>query len=78
MPAPGSRPTCPIAPRRGESNHELYRLVGSDDRKINNFKGLTETIEVEPQELDSLHPVFSESNPNVLLPVGEGGREADG
>lgn len=50
-----------IAPPRIESKREPLRLVGDGEGNLNDFKAVSETIDTDPQELDSLHPVFSES-----------------
>ena len=50
-----------IAPPRIESNREPLRLVGTEEGKVNDLNVMPENPDVEPQELDSLHPVFSES-----------------
>ena len=52
-----------ISPPRLESRREPLRLAAADDTNINNLNVITETQEIEPQKMDSLHPVFSESNP---------------
>jgi len=63
------------APPRLESSHEPLRLVATDDANINELNPVPEYPDVETQELDSLHPVFPESNlpSESLLPLGEGG-----
>ena len=67
-----------LAPPRLESRREPLRLVAADNTNVNNLKAVPKNPDIEPQPLDSLHPVFLESNSNFLLPVGEGGRVADG
>jgi hypothetical protein len=64
-----------VAPPRLESNREPLRLVAADEAKINDLNGVPNNPDIELQELDSLHPVFPESNPSpdFLLPSGEGG-----
>ena len=66
-----------LAPPRLESSREPLRLVMSDDANINDSNVMPENPETEPQPLDSLHPVFSESNQASLLPVGEGGSRSE-
>ena len=46
-----------------ESRREPLRLVASEDANINDFNVLNETSESGTQEMDSVHPVLSESNP---------------
>lgn len=52
-----------LAPPRLESRHEPLRLVAADEVNINNLKGMAEGLDAKPQQLDSLHPVFPESDP---------------
>lgn len=52
-----------LAPPRLESRPEPLRLVAVDEANINAFSAIPETPDVEPQDLDSLHPVFPESDP---------------
>ncbi|WP_309629316.1 hypothetical protein [Brevundimonas sp.] len=52
-----------IAPPRLERDREPLRLVEADDWNDNDSNALSDNPETAPQELDSLHPVFSESNP---------------
>ena len=68
-----------VAPPRLESSHEPLRLVATDEVKINDLNAMPERPDIERQELDSLHPVFPESNPpsESLLPVGEGGSRSE-
>jgi len=69
-----------IAPPRLESRPGRLVLVAAEDTNVNDWNVVSENLDLKPKELDSLHPVFSESNPpsDFVLPVGEGGREADG
>ena len=69
-----------IAPPRLESIREPLRLVGAEEGNGNDLNVMRESLDIAPQPLDSLHPVFSESNrpQESLLPAGEGGRGADG
>ena len=46
-----------------ESRREPLRLVASEDANINDFNLIAETSESGTQEMDSVHPVLSESNP---------------
>jgi hypothetical protein len=68
-----------IQPPLLEAPREPLKLTaaGLDSTTINE---LIENTAAEPQPLDSLDSVSSESNPPTtsLLPLGEGGREADG
>jgi len=68
-----------IAPPLLESRREPLRLVAEEDTNINELNGLRETTKTSLQELDSLHPGRSESNPpsDFLLPVGEGGSRSE-
>jgi hypothetical protein len=52
-----------IAPPRIESNREPLRLVETEEENINDVSAMSENTNAAPQELDSLHPVFSGSNP---------------
>ncbi|MDI1280729.1 hypothetical protein [Brevundimonas sp.] len=52
-----------VTPPRLESTREPLRLVAADEAKINNLNAVSEDPDIEPQKLDSLHPVFSESIP---------------
>lgn len=52
-----------ITPPLLESRREPLRLVAAEDTKINNLNVIRETADTGRQELDSLHPVVSESNP---------------
>ena len=63
-----------------ESKREPLTLFAAEDENLNDLNAMADSPEDEPQQLDSLHPVFLESNPppDVRFPVGEGGREADG
>ncbi|MES2834004.1 MAG: hypothetical protein V4707_04750 [Pseudomonadota bacterium] len=67
------------APPRLESSREPLRLVAAEDTSANDLKALTDASEAGPELLDSLHPVFSESNPSseILLPMGEGGSRSE-
>lgn len=62
------------APPRLERQREPLRLAAAKDTNVNDLNGLSEISAVEPQRLDSLHPVFSESDPppESPLPSGEG------
>ena len=66
-----------LAPPRLECRPEPLRLVALEEENINDMKGVPEGSGVEPQALDSLHPVFSESKRDTPLPVGEGLRLAE-
>ena len=68
-----------VAPPRLESSRDPLRLVDADEGNINDLKAVDVSSDVETQELDSLHPVFSESNPpsQSLLPLGEGGSRSE-
>jgi hypothetical protein len=68
-----------VAPPRLESTREPLRLVAADEAKVNDLNGVPERPDIELQELDSLHPVFPESNPSpdFLLPLGEGGSRSE-
>jgi len=68
-----------VAPPRLESTREPLRLVAADEAKVNDLNGVSERPDIELQELDSLHPVFPESNPSpdFLLPLGEGGSRSE-
>ena len=63
-----------LAPPRLESHREPLRLAAADDANVNDLSAMPEDGEIESQKLDSLHPVFSESNPPSAfpLPPGEG------
>ena len=52
-----------LAPPRLESRPEPLRLVQVEEVNVNDMKAMSETPEPEPPPLDSLHPVFSESDP---------------
>lgn len=52
-----------IAPPGIESRREPLKLVGTEEGNINDLNAVFESPDPDPQELDSLHPVFSESNP---------------
>ncbi|ADL01099.1 hypothetical protein [Brevundimonas subvibrioides] len=52
-----------IAPPRIESRREPLRLVGDGEANLNDLNAVSEPIDTASQDLDSLHPVFSESNP---------------
>ena len=52
-----------ITPPLLESRREPLRLVASEDANMNDLRDIRETSNTEPQELDSLHAVLSESNP---------------
>ncbi|WP_426040980.1 hypothetical protein [Brevundimonas sp. TWP2-3-4b1] len=69
-----------IAPPRLESRREPLRLVAAEDANTNDLNAVPDNPKIEPQKMDSLHPVFSESKASSasLLPAGEGGRVADG
>lgn len=51
-----------IAPPVIGSRREPLRLVAVQERNIRNLNALSETPDMDRQELDSLHPVFPESN----------------
>jgi hypothetical protein len=61
-----------LGPPRLESRPEPLRLVAAEEANINDMNDLTEGSGVEPQALDSLHPVFPESEHDMPLPLGEG------
>jgi hypothetical protein len=52
-----------IAPPRLESSREPLRLIAVEDANINDLNMMPESSAMPAQKLDSLHPVFSESNP---------------
>ena len=52
-----------IMPPLLESRREPLRLVAADDMNVNDLNAMPEGLNAGPQPLDSLHPVFSESNP---------------
>jgi hypothetical protein len=52
-----------VAPPRLESSREPLRLVATEDATVNDLNVVPENPDIDPQELDSLHPVFPESNP---------------
>lgn len=52
-----------IAPPLLESRREPLRLVAAEDANINDLNAVPDNPKTAPQEMDSLHPVFSESNP---------------
>lgn len=52
-----------LAPPRLESRREPLMLVAADDANANDLNAVPESPDVEAQPLDSLDPVFSESNP---------------
>lgn len=54
-----------LAPPRLESRPEPLRLVAVEDVNTNNMNGMRENPESESPPLDSLHPVFPESDPGV-------------
>ena len=68
-----------LAPPRLESHREPLMLVAADETNVNDLEMLPESSDVETQLLDSLHPVFSESNPpsEFLLLLGEGGSRSE-
>jgi len=68
-----------VAPPRLESSREPLQLAAAEDTSANDLKALTDASEAGPELLDSLHPVFSESNPSseFLLPMGEGGSRSE-
>ena len=67
------------APPRLESSRDPLRLVAAGETKINDLNAMPEHPEIATSKLDSLHPVFPESNPPAepLLPVGEGGSRSE-
>ncbi|WP_426050409.1 hypothetical protein [Brevundimonas sp. SL161] len=68
-----------IAPPLLESRREPLKLVASEDLNVNYLNALPKIPEITSQEMDSFHPVFSESNApsDFLLPVGEGGSRSE-
>ncbi|WP_426035722.1 hypothetical protein [Brevundimonas sp. DC300-4] len=68
-----------IAPPLLESRREPLKLVASEDLNVNYLNAVPKIPEITPQEMDSLHPIFSESNPpsDFLLPVEEGGSRSE-
>jgi len=50
-----------IAPPVIESRREPLRLVAVEEGNISDLNALSETPDMDRQELDSLHPVFPES-----------------
>jgi hypothetical protein len=68
-----------IAPPRLESSREPLRLVAAEDTNTNDLNAVPDNPKSSPEKMDSLHPVFSESNPpsDFLLPVGEGGSRSE-
>jgi hypothetical protein len=51
-----------IPPPVIEARREPLQLVAVEERNISDLKALSETPDIDRQELDSLHPVFPESN----------------
>lgn len=51
-----------VTPRL-ESNREPLTLVAAEGRNNNDFNDMMEGSDIQPQKLDSSHPVFLESNP---------------
>jgi hypothetical protein len=47
---------------RSESRREPLRRVVTEERNVKDLKAVAEDTEIRSEELDSLHPVFSESN----------------
>ena len=66
-----------LAPSRLECRAEPLRLVAVEEADINDLNGVAEGSGVEPQALDPLHPVFSQSARDNPLPLGEGLRLAE-
>ncbi len=52
-----------LTPPLLESRREPLRLAAADDTNANDLKALTATSDAGPELLDSLHPVFPDSNP---------------
>ena len=52
-----------LAPPRLECGREPLRLAAVDDANINDLNGVAEISKSDPQQLDSSHPVFSQSDP---------------
>ena len=50
-----------IAPPLLESRREPLRLVAGEDANVNDLNAIGQTSETASQELDSLHPVRTES-----------------
>lgn len=63
-----------LAPPRLESRFEPLQLVAVEEANINNMNDLSKDSGIESQALDSLHPIFLESDPAspAPLPLGEG------
>lgn len=52
-----------LAPPRLDAPRQPLRLVAAEEEKINDLNAVGEHPQFGSQELDSLHPVFSESKP---------------
>lgn len=48
---------------RIESSREPLTLIAADEETSNDLNTMSDRSEAEPEKLDSLHPVFPESNP---------------
>ena len=68
-----------IVTPRIESSREPLTLIVVESKKVNKLNAVTEGSNAVLQELDSLHPVFSESDSHSesLLPLGEGGSRSE-
>lgn len=53
-----------LAPPRLDAPREPLRLVAAAEGNLNDLNGVDELSESGSKKLDSLHPVFSESNPS--------------
>lgn len=51
-----------LAPPRLESIREPLRRVAADEANLRDLNGVSGAADIAPEELDSLDPVFSESN----------------
>lgn len=51
-----------LAPPRRESNRKPPGRVATDDTNIKDLKAMPGNSDIGPQAVDSLHPVFPESN----------------
>ena len=68
-----------IVTPRIESSRGRLVLVAAEEENTDDINAVADASDVGFQELDSLHPVFSESNPpsDSLLPMGEGGSRSE-
>jgi len=51
-----------IVPPAIACKREPLRLVGDGEGNLNELNAVSESSGTDPEELDSLHPVFSESS----------------